>query len=275
MKIIDCRQHAKSPGKAAGLGRALGNISVPFSQQTLRAQDKVVQVLQRILDNRFNCLREVHLAQVEQTIPFILVGPTGVWIVQVSEAKGVFRAFEDKWEELDTRSKKYRPGKPNILTETVRLAQIARADLLVAGISEIPLEPVVFFADPGAHIDTTRPATRIVLLDALERFGMSLLNAPPALEPQIVEKIVDCLCGSAALPKANSKLMEEHDVFSLRELQENQPVKSPRQGKPVVHEPGFVKKLQFSRRQWFLLVFLLFLTIIILVALVLVVLILS
>ncbi len=45
-------------------------------------------------------------------------------------------------------------------------------------------------ADPGTHIDSTRPAVRIIMSDALERFAISLSQGRAVLSPETIFKIV-------------------------------------------------------------------------------------
>lgn len=275
MKIIECKQDTQVDGKGIGLGRTFGNLTLPIGRQSQEIENTVIQTFQKKLDHRFVCLSNFYPRDATQTPALILIGPQGVYLFRISTIKGIFRAAGDSWEELDTRSKKFNPVKTHLLSETLQMSNRLDMELATTGIDLPVTEPIVYFANPGAHVDAEKPIVRVLLIDALDRFLSSLLRLPQVLEKEQIEKLVDALQQKRHPRNSETSELDEHDIFSLHDPKEKQSQKGPSIPKPVFHEPGVLKKLQFSRRQWIILGILTLFTIVILVALVLVILILT
>lgn len=275
MKIIECKQDTQTDGKGVGLGRAFGNINLPLGHQSQEIENSVIQALQKRLDHRFVCLSNFYPRDATQTPALILIGPQGVYLFRISTIKGIYRAAGDSWEELDARSKKFVQLKTNLLSETLQMSNRLDRELATTSIDLPITEPIVFFANPGAHVDAEQPVVRILLVDALDRFLSSLMRLPQVLEKEQIENLVTALQQKRLPRRAEISEFNERDIFSLQDSEGKQTKQGPSIPKPVFQEPGVLKKLQFSRRQWIILGTLTFVTIVILVALVLVILILT
>jgi hypothetical protein len=275
MKIVECKHKELANNKNAGLGRVFGNFNLPVTRQTQKLEDFIIQALQKRLDRRFICLRNCFPADVSNSPALVLIAPQGVYLFRVSPLKGVFRAAGEAWEMLEARSKKFIPAKPNLLLETLQIAQQMDSQLALAGIQAPRSEPVVYFSDPGAHVDAEQPVVRLLLVDALDRYLSGILRLPSILEPEVIEAITNTLGASGIEQFKADASKNERDIFSLQELEEKKIKKVSPSLKPEFKEPKFFKKIQFSRRQWVLLSFLLIVNIVVLVALVVVVLVLT
>ena len=248
MKVIDCSENKGQ--KAAGLGSLLSRVSQIQNSGENRAQSGVVGAMQKALDNRFTLLRRVTLKGTEITIPLILVGPPGLRVIYASDQKGVFRAHEEDWEEMDNRAHKFRTARPNLITRTDRMARAVAGYLSEHGFSQPEVEPVLLFSNPGLHVDSARPAVRVVMADALERFAAGLCNGPAVLDLETAQRIVASLSGSLAIDYVQP-FVDAQDAFSFRDLQA-----PPRPRPPAVmdhSESALVRRIPFSRRQWLLL----------------------
>jgi hypothetical protein len=182
---------------------------------------------------------------------------------------------EEAWEEFDSRSKKFSPVKPNLVFET---AQISRELGIVLQRIGIPLpkhEALIYFSNPGAHVDTDHPVVRILLVDALERFISGLLRMQPQLETERIDQVIEAMSKMVSPQNQSFSVKKEQDIFSLREPEAKKAANAPALPKPVLQEPGFFKKLHFTSRQWIFISMMLVVNIVILVALVMVVLILT
>lgn len=273
MKIIEFKH--EDQGKAAGLGRAFGGINLPHGRQSQKAEELVLQVLQKKLDNRFICLRSFQSPELRAVPGFILIGPPGIFLFRISTVKGIYRAAGDAWEEFDSHSKKFISVKPNPVYETAQSS--SELDLVLQRIG-IPLpkhETLIYFSNPGAHVDTANPVVRILLADALERFIFGLLRMKPLLETESIDQVIEALSKIVSPQNQNFSVKKEQDIFSLREPEAKKTVKGTTLSKPVLNEPGFFKKLHFTSRQWLFISMMLIVNIVILVALVMVVLILT
>jgi len=275
MKVFDCDIEGSRKGQQSSSGgRVLGKLA--SLRRKKGPKDIFIEALKDTLDNRFIMLCEVSLGGTEGTLPLILIGPTGIWVILPSEAKGVYRASEEVWEELDPRTRGYKPAKNNPMM-TAAAKGGALADYLTnQGVEPPPIEPVVFFADPGAHIDTSHPAVRIVLI---ERFITSVLRNPLTLDGDSIQIISNILLGKED-PERPITENELRDAYTLREAP---PPKKPAEPSRLAEisraEPVIVQRLSkylpFTGRQWVLLGLLLLVNFIILVGVVIIVLIIT
>ena len=140
------------------------------------AEKAVIDTFQRIFDNQYVVLRSVPLNDPETPIPMVLVGPSGVRMIYPRSIKGVYRAKEDAWEELDDRTQKFKIARPNLLQRGQMMAKEIEAFLVARNFEVGIVEPVLVFSDPGVHVDTIRPIVRIVQADALDRFGAGSIS---------------------------------------------------------------------------------------------------
>ncbi len=269
MKVID-RVAQKKPG---ALDQALGNLNLPFLQRSPKAQEIIINALRRVLDNKFFLLCNTTLEGLDVPIPLILIGPPGLWVIYPSDDRGVYRAKESAWEIMDNRTQEYKLSRPNLVTRTSLMAKAVTNYLTSKSAAVEPVEPVLFFANPGVHVDSERPAVRIVMADALERFGLSLAQADSTLNPQAIQHVVEALGGDEQPAAAADVVAETRDAFSFRDEPAKKTVRSPSLNLPYIGEPGFSKKIPFTRRQWLLLGAMLLLNIVILIAFVVIVLI--
>jgi hypothetical protein len=265
MRVLDNSTQDRAGKKPDVLNRARSRLSQSWSQKEAHAQEAVINALQKVLDNKFVMLREVTLEGPDIPIPLILVGPTGVHVIYASTLKGVLRAKEDVWEELDDRTQKFSIARPNLLTRTLLMARAVNAYLAEHGHKLPEVEPVLFFSDPGINVETTRPVVRIVQMDALDRYVAGLLQSQTNLEPETVQKIANALAGDQ-VDLGQKPMIDERDAFAFRDM----PPDKPQSLTPKVvidsSEPGFLKRIPFSGRQWLVLGLLILVTIIVLVA---------
>ena len=253
MKVIEnpaFSSKAATPGKLdevlspLKLGRAL--------TPEMEAQEAVIASLERALDNRYVMLRNITLEGLDVPIPLVLIGPPGVSVINPSPARGVFRVKGDVWEQMDSRQELYRSSSPNLVTRTELMAQAVQTFLEGRLPSEAQVEAVLYFSDPGIHVDAVRPVVRIVQVDGMERFLAGLLQTPIYMEKEDVSKIADLFVKSMGIIERESSPYPERDAFSFRDeeiARETLIDRLPR-GEGVVRN---LNKIPFSGRQWFLL----------------------
>jgi hypothetical protein len=187
------------------------------------------------MDNRYHALRNLTLPGTEQVIPLILVGPPGVIVMVISSAEGVFRAKEDTWLEMNRGTRQYRPAAKNLIQETAQIIAAVEKYIKEQGFPSAPIQSALVFSQAGIHIESSRPAVRIVRIDGLERFATSLAQGDAVLSAMQIQNLVDLL---------TKKPPEESP--QIEPLSERKPV-----------SPGLdniLRKLQFSKRQAILLV---------------------
>ena len=274
MKVIDRSAPVKQDRNPAMMDRVLSRLGQSWKQKEVQAEEAIIEALQKVLDNSFVMLRNVVLEGLDVPIPLVLVGPPGMWVIYASTSKGVFRAREDSWEELDDRTQQFKLARPNLLTRTKMMARAVET-YLTTHVQHLPLiEPVLFFNDPGIHVDSTRPIVRIVQADALDRLVASFFQARVFLSQENLQRIVEALNSdrgqTQTLPEeqiqAAEAIPEKEDFFSFRDLP---PEDEVRKSYIVIEdrsEPPLIKKIPFNRSQWIILGILILVNIVILMA---------
>jgi hypothetical protein len=230
------------------------------------AEKAVLDTFQRIFDNQYVILRSLPLNDPETPIPMVLVGPPGVRMLYPRSIKGVFRAKEDSWEEMDDRTQKFKIVQPNLLQRSQLLAKAVESFLTARNFEVGIVEAVLIFTDPGVHVDAIRPVVRIVQADALDRFGAGLLQSPAFLEKETIQRVVNALGGEQLAAREAAKTAAEmQDAFSFQDV----PVKKARNTPDVVYqssEAPLFKKIPFNKRQLMVLGLMVLVNIIILSA---------
>lgn len=270
MKIIENSSQSQKTQTSNVLGGMIGSLRLGrATPQEMQSQQMVISSLEKALDNRYILLHNVTLAEQELPIPLILVGPPGVNVIYPVALRGVYRARVDEWEQLDTQRQSYKPAVPNLIVQAEQMAQAVEEHLKAQNIYPPAIEPVLVFTDAGVHIEMTRPAVRIVLIDAIDRFIAGLLQAPTMLGKEEAQEITDYLAKSLGIPDEGSPF-PERDAFSFSD--ESAPESKgptivdrlPRGERAVTT----LNKIPFSNRQWAVLGCLLAVNILILIAVV-------
>jgi hypothetical protein len=55
----------------------------------------------------------------------------------------------------------------------------------------IDIEPVLLAGDPGLHIESVRPAVKVLMIDGIKSFASGLASAGPVLSPDAVRDFVE------------------------------------------------------------------------------------
>lgn len=192
MKIIDKTPFVSENGEISVMDRAKATLKFGTAwYPEIQAQQQVLPILSQTLDRNYTLLRNVTPPGMGAAIPFILVGPPGVFVMYVTHLRGVFRA---KGDQLGTISgNTFKPVTPNLLNVTARMARAVQIYLKRQGYEEVNVEAVLLCADPGMHVDSQRPIVRVVLRDALERFLISLAQGRIVLTPEQAARLVERL----------------------------------------------------------------------------------
>lgn len=191
MKVIDQTPYFNEKGEISVVdrGKAIMRFGASWFKE-IEAQKQVMAVLDKLLDKNYTLLRNVTPPELETSIPFILVGPTGVYVMFVTHLTGMFRAKGDLWGTIVGNN--FKPEKPNLLTRTERMARAVQVYLQRQGYNEIAsVEAILLCADPSVHVDSLRPIVRIVMRDALERFAVSVTQQRVVLSPESVKDVVE------------------------------------------------------------------------------------
>lgn len=218
----------------------------------LKAQESIITRLKRGLDNRFTLLRNVPLEGLDVPVPMILAGPAGIYMLYISGEKGVYQAKEESWLEISGATRRFQPARRNLIKIAILLARTVDSYLTKSEILHPEVQPVLIFAHPGVHVDTIRPAVRIVLMDAVERFITDLIRASDTLMPGDVRAIVE------VLEKAEAQVAvppDEPEVTAERQAppEPREPTWLDNFASTELPLPPALANLRFTKRQWILL----------------------
>ncbi len=230
------------------------------------AEDAIVARFMRGLDNRFIMLRDLQLEGSGEPFRPILVGPAGVYLLNISHAKGFFRAKDDTWWEMNKTSQKYGPARPNLIKQTKEYSQKLAQILEAHGKSNPEIIPILIFANAGVNIERSNPAIRIVLMDGVDSFVDSLNYGEEALQETEINFLSDSL-EIMANPEKAILLGEGEDFFGkdLKLPEKKAPLTLPEI--PIRTDltiPPVEEKFKFSQKEWIIVVVLMVLTILVL-----------
>ncbi|MDX1437104.1 MAG: hypothetical protein R3335_09850 [Anaerolineales bacterium] len=234
----------------------------------IQSQELVIDRLQSALDDDFILLRNFHLPGLEVPIPVTLVGPSGIQVIYTSSVKGIYQAKGELWLAMGSGARRFREAKPNLINRCILLAQAVSRHLERFDYGSTSVDAVNVFTDPGIHVDTKKPATRIVMIDALDRYIAKLSTEASVLSVETVQKVVDVLVNPPA-----PEFGDTYDPVGGQELEAAFATTTTASGVNVteVKIPGG-GSVRFSNRQWIVLGALLLANVLVLVFLLLIVL---
>lgn len=191
MKIIDQTPLLDENGEIGFMQRVQGTLKYGFDWYSeMEAQKTVMAHLSRALGKSYTAIRNQTLGASGITIPITLVGPAGIYAVHVTPVGGTYQARQDSWGQVFGTN--FKPASVNLLTRTQLLARALQAFIERQGVQlPQPVEPVILASNPGLHIESLQPVTRIVLSDALERWAASLNSAAPVYSVETAYELAD------------------------------------------------------------------------------------
>ena len=284
MKVVDYRATDDGGEKPSTLRRLKSGLGSLQSKPGSKAQETSIETLKKVLDNRFILLRDIEIAGIEPPAPLILVGPPGIWLIEASPLKGVYRAVDDQWEEMDNQTQKFRPARINLPAQTVSSAHEVASLLVQRGLVVPSVEPVIFFTEPGAHVEAVRSPARLVQSDAILRFAASLLQGQIIFSTEDVQTIIEAMREPASAHPTEQAEPELGSLYPTENSAQTSPAKKdllPAQISAALNtdEPEVIKRLSrrasFTRRQWLILGGLLIVNILVFIAIIIVVLIIT
>ncbi len=202
MKIIDKTPYLNKNGIIGPLERIQGTFALGTNWYAdMQGQVEVIAALGKHLDNKYVLLRNPILPGSQDVrLPLVLSGPPGVFLLNVTSVRGMFRAKGEDWGTIT--GDHFKPIRPNLLTLTARYSQGLQKFLERQGvINMLTAEPILLATNPGMHVDTVRPLVRVVMSDALERFAVSISQARAFQSPEDAQLIIDRLLNPKVIKK--------------------------------------------------------------------------
>ncbi len=210
MVIIDKTPYRSKTGEISPIGLIQGMLKYGLTWQNhLKAQDIVIAIIEKQLDSNFALLRNVTLPNTDIHLPMVLVGPPGVYLLNVAHERGVYRARDDQWGTMI--GDRFVPAPINQITRSTTFGRVLQTYLDRQGFKgSVVVESVLMAADPGMQIESTRPAVRVVMSDALERFAASMGHARSTINTGLGKDIVKAiLVGGKSAPNAAQAVGQE------------------------------------------------------------------
>jgi len=191
MKIIDKTPLQDENGDIGIVQRIQGTLQYGLNWYAeMEGQKRVIAHLERNLEKGYTLIRNYTLGASEIVIPIALIGPAGIFVVNVTTLRGDYRAKGDAWETM--QNGRFTPTNINLLTRTERLARALSAFIERQGVNlPIQIEPVILAADPGLHVESSRPLVRVVMRDALDRWAASIAQSAPQLTVEVAHQIAE------------------------------------------------------------------------------------
>jgi len=193
MKIIDKTPLLNEKGELGFMQRLQGMMEYGFNwPNELQAQKAIVNYFERQLEKGYTLIRNLALGKSGITVPIILLGPTGIHVINLAYLKGRYEARGEEWNVASGDG--YKPAQENLIHETLRMAKAVRAFIERQGV-QVPLEvePVLIGGDPGLHIESVKPAIRVLMIDGVKSYVANLLTAQPVLRAESVYEFTERL----------------------------------------------------------------------------------
>lgn len=193
MVIIDKTPYRSENGEISPIGLVQGLLKYGLSwQNRLKAQDAVIAIIGKQLDTNFALLRNVTLPNTDINLPLILIGPPGIYLINVLHERGIFKARDDQWGTMI--GDRFMPARINQISRTAAFGRVLQVYLDRQGFKgSVVVESALLASDPGMQIESTRPAVRVVMSDALERFAASMNQARPMIDARLGKDLVQAI----------------------------------------------------------------------------------
>jgi len=191
MKIIDKTPLLNEKGELGVVQRVQGMLKFGFSWPTeLEAQKAIITFFDRHLEKGYTLIRNMTLGASGIVVPIILLGPTGIYVIHVTYLRGRYEAKGNTWNEEAGNG--YKPASINLIQRTARMAAAVKAFIERQGVKlPIDIEPVLIAGNPGLHIESVRPAIKVMMIDGIKSFTSGLATGGPVLKVEAVHEFTE------------------------------------------------------------------------------------
>ncbi len=203
MKIIDKTPLLDEKGQLGILQRIQGMLQFGFSWPTeLLAQQAIITYFDRQLEKGYTLIRNYTLGQSGIMVPIILLGPTGIYVIHITHLRGRYEVKGDAWNV--EAGEGYKAAPTNLIQQTMRMTKALRAFIERQG-TKVPveIEPVLIAADPGLHIESVRPAIKVMMIDGIKSFVSNLATGQPVISSEKVFELTERIINPRPPKKAS------------------------------------------------------------------------
>jgi hypothetical protein len=201
MKIIDKTPLLNEKGELGFIQRLQGMVEYGLNWPSeLQAQKAIINYFDRQLEKGYTLIRNLTLGKSGITVPIILLGPAGIHVIYVAYLKGRYQASGENWNVASEDG--YKPAQDNLIHETLRMAKAVQAFIERQGVQlPVEVEPVLIGGDPGLHIESVKPAIRVLMIDGVKSFVANMTTAQPILRAEGVYEFTERLINPRPLQK--------------------------------------------------------------------------
>lgn len=203
MKIIDKTPLLDENGELTLVQRVKGMFQFGFNwPNELNGQKAIITFFDRQLEKGYTLIRNLPLGQSGIIVPMILLGPTGIHVIQVTFLRGRYEVRGDTWNLA--AGEKYKAAPVNLVQQTLRMAHAVQVYIERQGV-KLPAspEPVLIAAEPGLHLESVRPAVRVMMIDGIKSFVSGLTTGQAVLSAEQVFDFTERLL-NPRIPKKES-----------------------------------------------------------------------
>jgi nuclease-like protein len=191
MKIIDKTPLVDEKGELGILQRFQGMLQFGFNwPNELQAQKAIITFFDRNLEKGYTLIRNYTLGQSGIMVPIILLGPTGIYVIHITYLRGRYEVKGDTWNVAEGEN--YKPAPINLIQRTMRMATALRRWIERQGTKvTVEIEPVLIAGDPGLHIESVRPAIKVMMIDGIKSYVSGLVTGRPVLSNEAVFELTE------------------------------------------------------------------------------------
>jgi hypothetical protein len=191
MKIIDKTPLVNEKGELGIPQRLQGMLQFGFGWPVeLQTQKTIISYFDRQLEKGYTLIRNYMLGKSGIMVPIILLGPTGIYVIQIANLRGRYEIKGDAWNVESGEG--YKPAPVNLIQQTMRMARAVKVFIERQG-TKIPveIEPVLIAGDPGLHIESVRPAIKVMMIDGIKSFVSNLATGQPVISSESVYELTE------------------------------------------------------------------------------------
>jgi hypothetical protein len=151
----------------------------------LQVQNAIIKFLGSQLEKGYTLIRNMPLGESGIMVPIILLGSTGIYVIEITSLRGRYEAKGDAWNVES--GDQYKPAPVNLIQRTTRMARALQAYIERQGVKlPVSIEPVLIAGDPGLHIESVRPAIKVMMIDGIKSFVSGLATGKPVIRADLV-----------------------------------------------------------------------------------------
>jgi hypothetical protein len=186
MKIIDKTPLIDEKGNLGPIQRVQGMLQFGFNwPNELQVQNAIIKFFGSQLEKGYTLIRNMPLGESGIMIPIILLGSTGIYVIEITSLRGRYEAKGDAWNVES--GNQYKPAPVNLIQRTIRMARALQAYIERQGVKlPVSIEPVLIAGDPGLHIESVRPEIKVMMIDGIKSFVNGLATGKPVLRADLM-----------------------------------------------------------------------------------------